>query len=122
MHLPITQELRHYRMLTGIPHNVAKYHWLAAIPPCNRFPHFFVRGKSTHAFWIQEQLLSQSLDLHSDGKGMSTPRQVILVQITAGPEEIIETKEQRKNHNGDSQPHEASKHAQFERIRRVPPP
>src|SRR4029450_12677646 len=94
---------------------------MVAIPQLNRCAQCFIQGKSIHAFWIQEQLLSQGLDLHIDGKGMSTPRQVILVQIAAGPEEIIETKEQRKNHNGDSQTHEASKHAQFELNRRVAP-
>src|SRR5215510_10176926 len=94
---------------------------MIAIPPRNRCVHFFVRGKSIHAFWIQEELLSQSLELHCDGKGMSTSRQVILVRIAAGPEEIIETKEQGKNHNSDSQTHEASKHPQFELIWGVPP-
>src|SRR4029450_10166628 len=94
---------------------------MIAIPPRNRCAQFFIQGKSIHVFWIQEQLLSQGLDLHIDGKGMSTPRQVIFVQIAAGPEKIIETKEQGKNHNGDSQTHEASKHAQFELIRGVPP-
>src|SRR5215813_109307 len=118
--LPITQELGHYRVLTGIAHNVGKYYWLAAIPPRNRFPQFFVRGKSTHVFWIQEQPLSERLELHSDGIGMSIPRQVIFVRIAAGPEKIIETKEQGKNHKSDSQTHEALKHAQFELIRGVP--
>src|SRR5215510_14375613 len=94
---------------------------MIAIPPRNRFPQFFVRGKSIHGFWIQEQLLSECLELHCDGKGMSTPRQVIFVRIAAGPEEIIETKEQRKDHNSDSQPHEASKHAEFELIQGAPP-
>src|SRR5262245_64261282 len=93
---------------------------MVAIPPRNRFPHFFVRGKSTHVFWIQEQLLSERLELHCDGKGSSTPRQVIFVRIPTGPEEIIESKEQRKDHNGDSQTHKASKHSQFELIRGVP--